>query len=234
MVARSIAWVNEGPARLEFAEVEPTNRRMKASGVAIGSEPLPYRLDYRFESRSRFVTKSIDIVSRGQGWKRSLRLERDKQGEWDAGWETHGEVLLPPPTGDMRQFSEALDCDLALSPLTNTMPVLRHDLTHGGGPHDFLMAWISVPDLSVIASRQRYTFVRADELISVVRYESSSRDFVADIVFDEDGLVLEYPGLGRRIGSVWAARRVIRSILTCLCPSSSRHGSQRSRTVIRA
>ena len=200
MVARSIAWVDEGATRLEFAEVELTDRRMKATGVAIGSAPMPYRLDYRFESRSRFVTRSIELVSRGQGWKRSLRLERDKQGEWDASWETHGEVLLPPPTGDMRQLSGAFDCDLALSPLTNTMPVLRHDLAHDGEPHDFLMAWISVPDLSVIPSRQRYTFVRADELISVVRYESSSRDFVADIVFDEDGLVLEYPGIGHRIG----------------------------------
>jgi hypothetical protein len=40
--------------------------------------------------------------------------------------------------------------------------------------------------------------VRTDELISVVRYESG--DFAADVVFDEDGLVLEYPRLGHRVG----------------------------------
>jgi uncharacterized protein len=199
MVARSIAWVKESGTGVEFAEVELTDRRLKATGVAIGSSPVPYRLDYRFVSRSRFMTKSIELVSRGQGWLRSLRLERDKLGEWDASWETHGEALLPPPAGDMMQLSEAVDCDLALSPLTNTMPVLRHDLLRGGGPVDFLMAWISVPDLSIIPSRQRYTFVRTDELVSVVRYESSSRDFAADIVFDEDGLVLEYPGIGHRL-----------------------------------
>jgi hypothetical protein len=199
MVERSIGWVKEIGTGLEFAEVELTDRRMKATGVAIGSQPVPYRLDYRFESRSRFRTKWMEVAARGQGWRRSLRLERDKLGEWDASWETHGEALLPPPAGDMLQLGEAQDCDLALSPLTNTMPVLRHDLLHGGGPVEFLMAWISVPDLSIIPSRQRYTFVRADELISVVRYESSSRDFVADVVFDEDGLVLEYPGLGHRL-----------------------------------
>jgi hypothetical protein len=196
---RSIGWVKEGAVGLEFADVELSDRRMKASGVAIGSGPMPYRLDYRFESRSRFITESIEVVSRGQGWRRSLLLERDKIGEWDASWETHGEALLPPPTGDMKDLAEAFDCDLAISPLTNTMPVLRHDLLRGGGPVEFLMAWISVPDLSVIPSRQRYTFVRADELISVVRYESSSRDFVAEIVFDEDGLVVEYPGIGHRL-----------------------------------
>lgn len=199
MVQRAIAWVKTSGTGLEFADVELDEKRISATGVAIGSEPLPYRLDYTFASRSRFVTKWIEVESHGQGWRRSLRLKRDRAGEWDAQWETHGEALLPPPTGDMGAFHEALDCDLALSPLTNTMPVLRHGLLHVGGPVDLLMAWISVPDLSVIPSRQRYTFVRTDELVSVVRYESESRDFVAEIVFDEDGLVLEYPGIGHRL-----------------------------------
>jgi uncharacterized protein len=198
MALRSIGWVKDSGLGMEFAEVGITARRMKATGVALGTSPIPYRLDYRFESRSRFITKSIEVVSRGQGWRRSLLLKRDKLGEWDASWETHGEALLPPPTGDMNELADALDCDLALSPLTNTMPVLRHDLLHTGGPVDFLMAWISVPDLSIIPSRQRYTFVHTDELISVVRYESGQ--FAADIVLDEDGLVLEYPGLGHRVG----------------------------------
>jgi hypothetical protein len=77
--------------------------------------------------------------------------------------------------------------------------VLRHGLLRGGGPVDLVMAWISVPGLSVLPSRQRYTFVRTDELVSVVRYESESRDFVAEIVFDDDGLVVEYPGIGHRL-----------------------------------
>ncbi len=200
MAMRSIAWVKEGATGLEFADVEIDDGRMRATGVAIGSDPLPYRLDYRFDSRSRYVTKRIEVEAHGQGWRRMLSLKRDKAGEWDAEWETHGEALLRPPTGDMTELREALDCDLALSPLTNTMPVLRHGLLRGGGPVDFLMAWISVPDLSVIPSRQRYTFVRGDELMSIVRYESASRDFVAELLFDEDGLVVDYPGIGHRSG----------------------------------
>ncbi len=199
MVVRSIAWVKTAATGVEFADVEIDDRRMRATGVAIGSDPLPYRLDYSFASRSRFVTKWIEVEAHGQGWSRSLRLKRDRAGEWDARWETHGEALLPPPTGDMISLREALDCDLALSPLTNTMPVLRHGLLRDSAPQELLMAWISVPDLSIVPSRQRYTFVRTDELISVVRYESASRDFTADIVFDDDGLVVEYPGIGHRL-----------------------------------
>ena len=198
MVSRSIGWVKTAGTGLEFADVEIDERRMRAAGVAIGSDPLPYRLDYSFASRSKFVTKWIEVDAHGQGWRRTLRLKRDRAGEWDARWESHGEALLPPPSGDMNALGEALDCDLALSPLTNTMPVLRHGLLLGGAAA-LLMAWISVPDLSVIPSRQRYTFVRTDELVSVVRYESESRDFTAEIVFDDDGLVVEYPGIGHRL-----------------------------------
>lgn len=200
MAPRSIAWVKEGGTGLEFADVEIDQQRMQATGVAIGSDPIPYRMDYRFTSRSRFVTKRMEVETHGQGWRRRLRLERDKAGEWDAQWETHGEALLRPPTGDMNELRDALDCDLALSPLTNSMPVLRHGLLRAGGPVEFLMAWISVPDLAVTPSRQRYTFVRNDEVASVVRYESASRDFVAELLFDEDGLVVDYPGIGHRLG----------------------------------
>ena len=99
----------------------------------------------------------------------------------------------------MPAFKSALDCDLALSPLTNTMPVLRHGLLSGGGPIDFVMAWVSVPDLAVHLSPQRYTFMSREGDRSLVRYESGSRDFVAELVFDSDGFVIAYPGIGRRV-----------------------------------
>ena len=100
----------------------------------------------------------------------------------------------------MAAFKSALDCDLALSPLTNTMPVLRHGLLSGGGPVDLVMAWVSVPDLSVHVSPQRYTFIRREGDRSLVLYESGSRDFVAELVFDSDGFVIAYPGIGHRVG----------------------------------
>jgi uncharacterized protein len=63
------------------------------------------------------------------------------------------------------------------------------------------MAWVSVRDLAVIPSRQRYTTVGdPPDGGRLVRYESLGSDFVADIAFDGDGLVVEYPALGRRVG----------------------------------
>ena len=106
---------------------------------------------------------------------------------------------MPAAGGDLSGLTDALDCDLGLSPLTNSMPVLRHGLVSAGRSTDFVMAWISVPDLGFRMSRQRYTFVRAEGDDYIMRYEALDSDFSADITFDQDGLVVDYPGIGRRL-----------------------------------
>ena len=83
------------------------------------------------------------------------------------------------------------------------MPILRHRLQQGGEFHDFEMAWVSLPDLNVRASLQRYSFVRKDEKLAVIRYQSRDGDFQADLTVDGDGIVLDYPGIGRVIRSGW-------------------------------
>ena len=98
----------------------------------------------------------------------------------------------------------ALDCDLGLSPLTNSMPLLRHLLHRRAGSVEFLMAWVAVPELAVYPSRQRYTFLRRtdDGTGAVVRFESLDSDFTADIRFDEYGLVVDYPGIGHAVPAI--------------------------------
>jgi hypothetical protein len=157
-------------------------------------------MDYKLESLGRFITSGLLVKTRGEGWNRKLDLRRTRAGKWSIRISAAGSLDLPEPGGDVADFAEALDCDLALSPLTNTMPVLRHGLLESGGPLDFVMAWVSVPDLSVHRSAQRYTFVRREGASAVVRYASGSRDFLAELTFDAEGLVIAYPGIGRRLG----------------------------------
>ncbi len=110
-------------------------------------------------------------------------------------------ILVARAATDLGGLAGALDVDLGLSPLLNTPPVLRHRLLRGNGSVDFVMAWVSVPDLGVHRSQQRYSFVRTlDEDRSVVRFESLADDaFKVDITYDAEGFVLDYPGIGRRI-----------------------------------
>ncbi|HSS61242.1 MAG TPA: putative glycolipid-binding domain-containing protein [Candidatus Limnocylindrales bacterium] len=189
MARRSIAWVKPDPLGAEFADVEIGRGRLTAAGIAIGSSPAGYRLDYKLETLGDYVTSGLTVVARGAGWTRKLDLRRLRSGRWTARG----------TDSDMAAIQAAFDCDLALSPLTNSMPVLRHGLLEGGGPIELLMAWVSVPDLRVVPSVQRYRFLRKSGELSIVRYESSSRDFVADLTFDQDGLCLDYPGIGRSV-----------------------------------
>jgi uncharacterized protein len=169
--------------------------------VAIGSDPEPYRLEYTLETAAPFLTTRVAVEATGDRWARRLDLQRSSRG-WTAEVEQHGNSSrLPPPGGDLRALGDALDPDLGLSPLFNSMPLLRHNLHRGAGAEDFLMVWISVPDLSLHASPQRYTHLSSSQGIHLVRFEAvgEGEDFVADIQFDDDGLVLDYPGIATRL-----------------------------------
>ena len=196
---RAVIWVKDDPFGIEYAEIAITPDQLTAEGVSVGREPVTYRLDYELETGPGFVTSRLRAESRGAGWRRTLELRRDEHGVWSVDAQGEGDVELPPAGADPTTFAEALDCDLAFSPVTNLMPILRHHLLAGGGPIELTTAWVSVPDLSVRADGQRYTFVRADPDSRVVRYEAIDGRFAADIVLDPDGIVIDYPGIARRL-----------------------------------
>src|SRR5262245_18736559 len=188
---RNVAWLKEGWYGAEFAEVTLGARWLSATGDAIGFDPEPYRLHYLLETGRGYVTSRLEVSVRAPGWSRDLTLERSESGVWTGRFGDASRDSTPsdPPTGvwqDSDLLAEALDCDLGLSPLTNSMPVLRHDLLHGGEPREFVMAWVSVPDLSIHAVRQRYTFLRREGDGAVIRYENADGSFTSDLVFDGD------------------------------------------------
>lgn len=201
--SHAVAWKKADPAGAEFAEIQIQPKRLRASGVAIGSDPEPYRLSYELQTLDDYITDRAVVETRGAGWTRYLKIQRSPAGVWSALSQSTGTLEMPGPGGDPAELGEALDLDLGLSPVFNTMPVLRHDLHNGGNAEDFLMIWISVPDLSIHASPQRYTFLerRSDEQ-RLVRFEAvgEGEDFVADVQFDSDGLVIDYLGIASRIG----------------------------------
>jgi hypothetical protein len=182
--------------RAESAAIELCADGLTATGTQLGSDPVPYRLDYRLDASVGHVTRSIEIVAVGQGWRRELDLRRDGHGRWTCRVNGDGD-RLPEPGGDAASFEGALDCDLGFSPLTNTMPIRRRGLDRRVDAQDFLMAWIAVPELRVFASAQRYEHVRP----GVVRYvdRGSFAGFAAELELDADGLVIHYPELAERV-----------------------------------
>jgi uncharacterized protein len=181
---RMLIWSVDEIAGFDAAWASIEGRRLHADGRAAGLVPDPYWVSYELETADEFVTRRLVVESRRAGATVALDLRRDA-----AGWTVDGE---PRPDLDA-----ALDCDLGACPLTNTMPILRHDLHRGAGDVSLVMAFVEVPSLRVVPSRQRYTHLRTTATGAVVRYRSDG--FESDLEIDRDGFVVVYPQLGRRV-----------------------------------
>jgi hypothetical protein len=183
-------WHVTESAGFESAWVAIDGLRLRAESHVAGQLPEPHWLSYILETDERAATTRLELSARTQRSERRLDLRRDVDG-----WTVDGESR-PDLTG-------ALDCDIASSPVTNTMPILRHGLHQGPGGEHFLMAFVEVPTLRVVAVRQEYSQLGLGAAGARVRY--SSGDFSSDLLVDEHGLVIEYPTMAVRLAPDAAA-----------------------------
>lgn len=114
---------------------------------------------------------------------RSLVLGSDGAGNWTRDGK-------PAP-----DLAGATDVDLSGTPLTNTLPIRRLGLGIGDRAR-IACVYVDLPSLAARLDPQRYT------RLAVQRYhfESPASGFARDIDVDDDGLVVSYPGMFRRVG----------------------------------
>jgi hypothetical protein len=190
MIERALLWMRDDGA--EWCQLRLSPDRLTATGVQLGSEPVPYRLDYAVETGPGFATHKVRLRAAGAGWSRLLTLRHSEEGGWSVEASAHGDlgVALPPPGGEMSALARATDADLELCPLTNTLPIRRLGmLGRVGADHEIIAAWVAVPALAITPSRQRYAAIDA----ATIRVAAGT--FTADLTVDADGVVIDYPGL---------------------------------------
>lgn len=207
---RQVEWVgDDDPERLEAATITLAADRLDALGT---SRTADYVTSWSLETGPGWVTSRLDVAVFGRGFVRRLALARDAHGRWTSHAEHegtrlhHGQELDAPGISAEDAAAGALDgaddCDLALCPVTNSMPILRLG-AHRQEVREtaFVMAWVALPSLAVIRSEQLYSAgpYDAEAGHAVVRYSSRSRDFTGDLTVDPDGLVIDYPQLARRV-----------------------------------
>jgi hypothetical protein len=90
-----------------------------------------------------------------------------------------------------------LDVDLEASAFTNALPVNRLGLDVGQHA-DAPAAYVRAHDLRVERLEQHYTRLTGDGTRSRYDYRAPRFDFTAVLVYDEFGLVLDYPGIAVR------------------------------------
>jgi hypothetical protein len=179
-----LVWQVVETAGFETAWIALDGLAVSATGRAAGQRPEPYWLTYSLQTDQQAATTRLEVTAVAAGAPRHLDLRRERDT-----WTVNGAVR-PDLDG-------ALDCDLECSPLTNTMPIVRHGLHRGPGTERFVMAFVQVPSLQVVASQQTYTHLELGDRFARVRYAAGS--FTSDLVVDGSGLVVDYPTMARRI-----------------------------------
>lgn len=184
---RTICWQPMwNPARegLGLEHLLLSDGEASAVVLAFDEETGPFRLSYRLAWGPSWQLRQADLlVDTGQA-SRALSLRTDGRGHWRDG---QNRVL--------HALEGCLDIDIWPTPFTNSFPIRRAPMAVGER-QTFRMAWVSAPQLSVEPKPQAYTRL-ADRLY---RFESlDSSGFVAGLPVDEDGVVLDYPGLFKRV-----------------------------------
>jgi hypothetical protein len=161
----------------------------RAAGQLVIAEGWLASADYeiRCQPGGRFAELKMYITNaRGQ---RTLVLTATPDGSWRANGQPR-----PDLTG-------CIDIDINSTPLTNTLPIRRLGWAPGQA-RDFVMAHVSVPELTVRSVQQRYTCLTTGaagtdrdaspgEASALFRYETAP--FRADLLVDDNGLVVDYP-----------------------------------------
>ncbi|MGM9482956.1 putative glycolipid-binding domain-containing protein [Roseateles sp. NT4] len=114
----------------------------------------------------------------------ALSLRVDEVGRWYDASDLH-----------LLDLDGCVDIDIWPTPLTDSFPLWRAKL-QVGQRREFHMASVSAPKLSVQAKAQAYTRL-ADRRYCFERLDESG--FRAELALDQDGFVIDYPGLFRRV-----------------------------------
>jgi uncharacterized protein len=155
--------------------------------TAAVEEARTWVVTYSIRLDATWVTRSARIMGRTVSGSRETFLQSDGAGRW----------LINGSAAP--HLDGCLDVDLESSAMTNTLPVHRLGLP-AGEQADAPAAYVRALDLSV--DRLEQTYRRIADKADRQRYEYAAPafGFTSRLVYDESGLVLDYPGIARRAG----------------------------------
>lgn len=184
---RNYRWATQEGEGLEHLVLRSDENGVVAEGVVIG--PLrgamyagaPFACSYTIRCDAHWRVREVAVVVAGGA---RLALRADGLGHWCDG-----------DGAPLATLAGCIDIDLTCSPFTNTLPIRRMGAALCRR-QEITVAYVTLPEATVMPSRQAYTARSAGRY----RFESLSDPFEAEIETDSQGMVLDYPGLFRRVG----------------------------------
>jgi hypothetical protein len=167
-----------------FLDPDGAGYRFEGDTAAVESSRA-WAVHYVITLAGDWSTRRARVSGRSASGTHALALETDGAGRWSI----NGSAAA--------HLEGCLDVDLESSSLTNAFPVHRLGL-EVGAVADAPAAYVRAVDLSVERLEQRYVRLENDGSRERYRYTAPAFGFECQLLYDEYGLVLEYPGIGVR------------------------------------
>ncbi|MDR2988141.1 MAG: putative glycolipid-binding domain-containing protein [Nocardiopsaceae bacterium] len=178
----------EARAGFEVAYFQELEDGWRIDGTTAAIEDTqPWVVTYSIDLDSAWATRRARITTRtGRGPHQTL-LESDGAGLWHID-------------GDPASHLDGcMDIDLESSAMTNALPVHRLQLS-ADARADAPAAYVRASSLAVERLEQTYIRVADEAAHQRYDYAAPAFDFTACLVYADDGLVLDYPGIAVRAG----------------------------------
>lgn len=181
---RTVAWRRVDGSGLELASLEVSETSSSITGAVVTVQhETTWEIRYWIEADAEGRTRAVRVEWTADDAAGRIELSVNERGQW-----------LRDGT-ELPDLDDAIDVDLGFSPSTNALPIRRLELGEGESA-ELVAAWIRFPELDVVPLRQSYE--RLD--LHHYRYRSST-GFERTIEVDEDGLVVDYPGVWARVAA---------------------------------
>ena len=183
-----LTWRAHDVPRMESVRVQLSGNRIKAYGrmVAAATPSHPaFSASYDLVTDEAGATKRLSLTVTLAERERQLSIARDEESMW----------LVQDHSGQTSRsaFDGALDVDVIFSPFFNALPIRRTGVFRGDGDSVTMpIVYVRVPDLSVDVATISYSGGAGGLKVHSPVAET-------EITVDDDGFILDYPGLATRI-----------------------------------
>jgi hypothetical protein len=180
-------WSARDDPGLEHLRLAVHNEVIVADGMVVGvMEGCPFRVAYEVRCDAGWRVRALRVATPYPELPR-IDLRADGEGNWT----TLDGRAVPELQG-------CVDADISVTPFTNTLPIQRLGLVPEESA-ELYVAYIECTEMQVWPEPQRYTCLEKRGRGALYRFLSLDGGFTADLPVDADGLVVDYPGLFRRV-----------------------------------
>jgi len=183
-----LTWRAQDVSRMESVRVQVSGKRIRANGriVAAATATNPaFGAYYDLQTDETGATKRFGLTVTLAERERQLAIARDEENMW----------LVTDHQGERREgYNGALDVDVVFSPFFNALPIRRLGVHKRAESVTLPMVYVNVPDMAVTPATVGYT---SEGRLDGIKLRSPVAATIVSV--DEEGFIVDYPGLAERI-----------------------------------